>query len=109
MRHRPRHGVECCHGLFALLEPRRRNSRRTWVKIAVDAGRLAAAFPCQVSELQIDGSYIIFNGAPQRILKTFGLSRFPQDTICKDRSPPLRQACVRVSLGRKAALPSARS
>jgi len=46
----------------------------TWVKIAVDAGRLAAAFPAKLSELQIDGKLQSFSTTAlrQRILKLSG-------------------------------------
>jgi hypothetical protein len=74
----------------------------TWVKIAVDAGRLAAAFPAKLSELEIDGSYIIFNGAPPKDFETFGLSRLPQDTICKTAHRPYdKLVCAVLSVAKQ--------
>ena len=74
----------------------------TWVKIAVDAKRLAAAFPPKLSELQIDGSYIVFNGAPLKDFETFGLSRLPQDTICKTAHRPYdKLVCAVLSVAKQ--------
>ena len=75
----------------------------TWIKIAVDAKQLAEAFrPAKLSELHIDGSDIIFNGAPPQDFETFGLSRLPQDTICKTAHRPYdKLVCAVLSVAKQ--------
>jgi hypothetical protein len=74
----------------------------TWVTIAVDAKQLADAFSAKLSELQIDGSYIVFNGAPPKDFETFGLTRLPQDTICKTAHRPYdKLVCAVLSVAKQ--------
>ena len=42
----------------------------TWTKITGDAKRLVAAFRAGLSELEIDDSSIVFNGAPPKDFET---------------------------------------
>jgi hypothetical protein len=76
---------------------------RALTKIAVDAKQLAEAFrPAKLSELQIDGSYIVFNGAPPKDFETFGLSRLPQDVFCKTNHRPYdKLVCAVLSVAKQ--------
>jgi hypothetical protein len=74
----------------------------TWTKITGDAKRLVAAFPAALSELEIDDSNIAFNGAPPKDFETFGLSRLPQDTICKTAHRPYdKLVCAVLSVAKQ--------
>ena len=73
-----------------------------WTKITDDAKRLAAAFPAGLSKLEIDHSNIVFNGAPPNDCETFGLTRLPQDTLCKTRHRPYdKLVCAVLSVAKQ--------
>jgi hypothetical protein len=60
----------------------------TWRKIKDDAWQLIRAFPSGLSQLEVHGDWVAFNGRPPQDFETFGLYRLPQDVFCKTNHRP---------------------